>query len=314
MYLRISKSELAKIPSKLTKEKVAGLIDHTELKPHVLTKKIHSLCDEAERYGFASICVNSARVNEAVEYIKAKEYDVLVCSVVGFPLGQMKIEAKAFETKLAVEDGAEEIDTVINVGKLRELSTAKGEEKEKIHAYLLKDVGEVVKAADGKTVKVILETGFLTDEEITEGCKISVEAGAHFVKTSTGFGPMGALPAHLKLMRETVGRKKGVKASGGVTNFLDMLRCIYACANEDELLNPVYFRVGTSSGINIVNTVSWLKYTDNWLIDEVPCRYCPSNFVSKLPEEIKEYYVAKCRNCQILTPVEIEERRKHHKL
>lgn len=314
MYMKILKSDMAKIPSKLTKEKVAGLIDHTELKPHVLTKKIYALCDEAEKYGFASICVNSARVKEGSEYIQVKDYDVLVCSVVGFPLGQMKIEAKAHETRLAVEDGAEEIDTVINVGKLRELSVAKGEEKEKVRTYLLKDIEEVVKAADGKIVKVILETGYLTDEEIVEGCKISVEAGAHFVKTSTGFGPMGALPAHLKIMRDTVGKKKGVKASGGVTNYLDMLRCVYACANDEDLLNPVYFRIGTSSGINIVNTVSWLKYTDDWLIDEVPCRYCPSNFVSKLPEEIKEYYVVKCRNCQILTPVEIEERRKHHKL
>ncbi|MEM4292966.1 MAG: deoxyribose-phosphate aldolase [Thermoplasmata archaeon] len=313
MYLRIPAAELAKISARLTKEKIAGLIDHTELKPHVLSKKIYSLCDEAERYGFASICVNPARVKEAKEYIQARGYDVLICTVVGFPLGQTKTEAKAHETKLAVEDGAEEIDMVINVGKLRELSTAKDEEKEKIRQYLVNDVGEVVRAANGKFVKVILETGYLTDEEIAEGCRISIEAGAHFVKTSTGFGPMGALPAHLKLMREVVGKKKGVKASGGVTNYLEALRCIYASA-DDETLNPVYFRIGTSSGINIVNTASWLKYTDNWLIDEIPCRYCPSNFVSKLPEEIKEYYVAKCRNCQILTAEEIEERRKQHKM
>jgi len=314
MYLRIPRQELEKISSKLTREKVAGLIDHTELKPHVLTKKIYSLCDEAEKYGFASICVNSGRVKEAVEYIKAKDYDVLVCSVVGFPLGQMKAEAKAFETRAAVEDGAEEIDTVINVGKLREMSMAKDKEKERLRQEILRDVEGVVKAADGKIVKVILETGFLTDEEIAEGCKISVEAGAHFVKTSTGFGPMGAFPSHLRIMREAVGRKKGVKASGGITNYLDVLRCIYACASHDDLLNPIYFRIGTSSGINIVNTFSWLKYTKDWLIDEIPCRYCPSNFVSKLPEEIKEYYVSQCRNCQILSAEEVEERRKEHKL
>ncbi|MGC9061010.1 MAG: deoxyribose-phosphate aldolase [Thermoplasmata archaeon] len=226
----------------------------------------------------------------------------------------MKIAAKAHETKLAVIDGAEEIDTVINVGKLRELSAAKGKEREKIREYLLKDVEAVVRAADGKVVKVILETGFLTDEEIVEGCRISIESGAHFVKTSTGFGPMGAFPSHLHIMRKAVGTKKGVKASGGITNFLDMLRCIFACANSEELLNPVYFRVGTSSGINIVNTFAWAKYSDSWFIDEIPCRYCPSNFISKLPEEIKEYYVGKCRNCTILSKEEMEERRKYHKL
>jgi len=314
MYLRIAKEELKKIVSRINRERLAGLIDHTELKPHVLTKKVYSLCDEAARYEFASICVNSARVKEAAEYIKAKDYDVLICSVVGFPLGQMKTEAKAFETREAVNDGAEEIDTVINVGKLRELSSAKGEEREKIRNYLLSDIASVVKSADGKIVKVILETGYLTDAEITEGCRISIEAGAHFVKTSTGFGPMGALPAHLKIMREAVGNKRGVKASGGVSNFLDALRCIYAAANSDELLNPVYFRIGTSSGINIVNTVAWAKYSDAWFVDEIPCRYCPANFISKLPEEIKEYYIGLCRNCNILSNAELEERRKYHEL
>lgn len=310
----IKKDDLIPVIKLLTKEKLASLIDHTDLKPEILTKKIQTLCDEAETYGFAGICVNSARVADAYEYIKTKNYNVRICSVIGFPLGQMKIEAKAYETKCAVADGAEEIDMVINVGKLRELFVAGEKEKEKFHEYLLKDVSEVVRAADGKLVKVILETGYLRDEEIAEGCRICIDAGAKFVKTSTGFGPMGAYPHHLKIMRDTVGNNYGVKASGGITTFLDAIRCIYASANSLELLNPDRFRIGASAGINIINSMTWAKYTDAWFMDLLPCSYCPSNNIAKLPEEIKSYYVSKCKSCNLLTEPEKEERRKYRDL
>jgi deoxyribose-phosphate aldolase len=159
------------------------------------------------------------------------------------------------------------------------------------------DIAAVVKQADGAPVKVILETGYLTDQEIVEACRISEEAGAAFVKTSTGFGPMGAYPAHLKLMRETVGDRLGVKAAGGVTTFLEAIRCIYAAANSPNLLRPEKFRIGTSNGINIVNSLSWAKYDNSWFIEEVPCKICPSNYVSKQPLEIQTVYVKRCRAC-----------------
>jgi hypothetical protein len=146
-------------------------------------------------------------------------------------------------------------------------------------------------------VKVILETGFLTDQEIVEACRISEEAGAAFVKTSTGFGPMGAYPAHLKLMRDTVGDRLGIKAAGGVTNFIETIRCIYAAANSPNLLRPDKFRIGTSNGINIVNSLNWARYDDSWFVEEVPCKICPSNYVSKQPFEIQTVYVKKCRTC-----------------
>jgi len=155
----------------------------------------------------------------------------------------------------------------------------------------------VVKKADGAPVKVILETGCLTDQEIVEACRISEEAGAAFVKTSTGFGPMGAYPAHLKLMRDTVGDRLGVKAAGGVTNFLETIRCIHAAANSPSLLRPEKFRIGTSNGINIVNSLNWAKYDTSWFVEEVPCKICPSNYVSKQPLEIQTVYVKKCKTC-----------------
>jgi deoxyribose-phosphate aldolase len=282
----------------LTKEKLASLIDHTELKPHVLTKKIHSLCDEAQTHGFASICINSCWVKEAANYIKSRKYDVKICCVVGFPLGQSATEVKAFETKHARKLGADEIDMVINVGKVRELTSSSGKDREIFRNFILKDIESVVKAADGGVVKVILETGYLLDGEIVEVCKISEEAGADFVKTSTGFGPMGAFPSHLILMRKTVGNRLGVKAAGGITNFLEAIRAIWAAAPTKSLRKPSKFRIGASAGINIINTLDWAKYTDSWFIEEIPCKICPSNYVSKQPIEIQNEYVKKCKNCE----------------
>jgi deoxyribose-phosphate aldolase len=166
-----------------------------------------------------------------------------------------------------------------------------------MRALVRDDIGAVVKKADGAPVKVILETGYLTDEEIVQACLISEEAGAAFVKTSTGFGPMGAYPAHLKLMRDSVGDRLGVKAAGGVTNFLEAIRSIYAAANSPSLLRPDRFRIGTSSGINIVNSLNWARYDGSWFVEEVPCKICPSNYVSKQPLEVQTVYVKKCKTC-----------------
>lgn len=295
--MRIPGKSLREIAEHLDEEQMADLIDHTELKPHVLKKKIRSLCDEADTHRFATVCINSWWVREASQYLKSKSSRVGVASVVGFPLGQMSTESKAFETSDAIANGATEIDMVINVGSIRDMTASSGDESRRMRDLIRNDVGAVVRRAEGAPVKVILETGYLADEEIVEACRISEEAGAAFVKTSTGFGPMGAYPAHLKLMRDTVGDRLGVKAAGGVTNFLEAIRSIYAAANSPSLLRPHRFRIGTSNGINIVNSLSWAKYDDSWFVEEVPCKICPSNYVSKQPLEVQTYYVKKCKTC-----------------
>lgn len=295
--MRIARQSLRQVAELLEEEQVAGLIDHTELKPHVLRRKIRSLCDEADTHGFAVVCINHCWVQEASRYLKSKSSRVGIASVVGFPFGQTTTESKAFETADAIAKGATEIDMVINVGRLREMTASGDDESRAMRELVRADIGAVVKKADGAPVKVILETGYLTDREIIEACQISEEAGAVFVKTSTGFGPMGAYPAHLKLMRDTVGDRLGVKAAGGVTNFLEAIRCIYAAANSPSLLRPDKFRIGTSNGINIVNSLSWAKYDDSWFVEEVPCKICPSNYVSKQPLEIQTVYVKKCKTC-----------------
>lgn len=295
--MRIRKGDLLPIINDLNEEELAGLIDHTKLKPHEPEKKILTLYDEAVKHNFASVCVNSCWAKPIKNYRKLNPSDVKLCCVVGFPLGQMSTEAKAFEASYVRKYGADEVDMVINIGKVREISNLNGKERELTRNYVLNDVKEVVKAAEGALVKVILETGYLLDEEIVEACKICEEAGADFVKTSTGFGPMGAYPHHLKLMRKTVGDRLGVKAAGGIRDFLDAIRSLYAAANTKELRIPSKFRIGTSAGINIVNTLGWAKYTDVWFLEEIPCKICPSNYTSKLPIEIRKYYIKKCKTC-----------------
>ncbi|MBM7453586.1 deoxyribose-phosphate aldolase [Acholeplasma morum] len=205
-------------------------IDHTKLGPAVLEKDIIKLCEEAKAYDFMSVCVNPNYVKTAKEALKGSS--VLVCTVVGFPSGAHSTAAKAFETKQAVSDGADEIDMVISVGNL----------KDKKYDLVLEDIKAVVKAADGKLVKVILETCLLTKEEIVKACELTVEAKADFVKTSTGFSTGGATEEDIRLMRQTVGPNFGVKASGGVRNYEDAMTMINAGAT----------RIGASSGIKIM--------------------------------------------------------------
>ncbi|MBI4861607.1 MAG: deoxyribose-phosphate aldolase [Candidatus Riflebacteria bacterium] len=209
---------------------VASIIDHTLLKPDATEADVRKLCDEARRYTFASVCINPSWVRLSKQLLTGTR--VKVCTVVGFPLGATSSESKAAETHQAVTDGADEIDMVINVGAL----------KAKDDARALEDIKAVVRAAKGHIVKVILETGLLTDEEKKRGCELSVEAGADFVKTSTGFGPGGATVADIELMRHTVGPKVGVKASGGVRDFETARKMIAAGAT----------RIGASASVAIV--------------------------------------------------------------
>ena len=183
---------------------IAGMIDHTMLKADASLETIRRYCREAKEYGFASVCVNTCHVPLVAKELK--ESPVKVCCVVGFPLGAMLSTAKAFETAEAVKLGAEEVDMVINIGAM----------KDKNYKFVREDIRAVVKAASGKTVKVILETCLLDKEEIIKACELSVEAGADFVKTSTGFSTGGANVEDVALMKHTVGEKARVKASGGI--------------------------------------------------------------------------------------------------
>ena len=217
-----------------TPEKLAAYIDHTLLKPDASAAQIEQLCAEAREYKFFSVCVNGSWVAAARHFLDGS--DVKVASVVGFPLGAMSSDVKRFETEVAIDDGAHEIDMVLNIARLKA-----GEDK-----YVFRELCDVVEAADERTVKVILETCLLTDEEKVRACKLVVESGAQFVKTATGFSTAGATVADVKLMRATVGAKFGVKASGGIRDAQTALAMIAAGAT----------RIGTSNGLAMVKGLS----------------------------------------------------------
>ncbi|PFK45800.1 deoxyribose-phosphate aldolase [Bacillus cereus] len=210
----------------------AKLIDHTLLKPDTKKEAIVTLCEEAKKHDFASVCVNPTWVETAAELLKGT--DVKVCTVIGFPLGANTPETKAFETQDAIAKGATEVDMVINIGAL----------KDKNDELVERDVRAVVEAAKGKVlVKIIIETCLLTEEEKIRACELSVKAGVDFVKTSTGFSTGGATVEDVALMRKTVGPKIGVKASGGVRNGQDM----------DAMVEAGATRIGTSAGVALVS-------------------------------------------------------------
>jgi deoxyribose-phosphate aldolase len=210
---------------------LAKFIDHTLLKPDATRGQIEALCAEAAEHNFSTVCVNGSRVELA--YSLLEESDVQVATVVGFPLGAMEADVKRYETEAAIDAGAGEIDMVMNVGRFMD-----GD-----HDYIVREIRDVVEAADDHVVKVILETCLLTNEQIEQACKLVVQAQAHFVKTSTGFGSAGATIEHVKLMRATVGQFAGVKAAGGIRNAADARAMIEAGAT----------RLGTSGGVAIVS-------------------------------------------------------------
>lgn len=205
-------------------------IDHTLLKPEATKEQITKLCQEARQYDFASVCVNTCYVPLAKQLLAGS--DVKVCCVVGFPLGAMDTVSKAFEAKTAVENGAQEVDMVINIGAL----------KDKDYDYVTKDIATVVEASKPAIVKVIIEACLLTDEEKVEACKCSMNAKAEFVKTSTGFSTHGATPEDVALMKKTVGDICKVKAAGGVRSYDDAMKMIEAGAD----------RLGCSAGIKVM--------------------------------------------------------------
>ncbi|MDZ7725529.1 MAG: deoxyribose-phosphate aldolase [candidate division KSB1 bacterium] len=207
------------------------MIDHTLLKPYSVRSEIEKLCREAAEYKFASVCVNPYWVSFCASKLTGS--GLPVCSVVGFPLGANTTETKSREAQQAVLDGAEEIDTVMNIGAF----------KEGLYSVVHDDIAQVVDASEPAHVKVIIETCFLSDYEKVAACVLAQTAGAHFVKTSTGFGEKGAVAHDVALMRRVVGHQLGVKAAGGIRSYQDAVDMIQAGAN----------RLGASAGIEIVS-------------------------------------------------------------
>jgi deoxyribose-phosphate aldolase len=222
-------SQLGSIPDD---PDIAGMIDHTLLKPDATADQIAQLCYEARKFKFASVCINPTHVKLCAELLQGTQ--VRVCTVIGFPLGASSPEVKAFEAQTALEDGATEIDMVLNIGALKAGDLT----------LVARDIHEVVRvghAADA-IVKVIIETSLLNDEEKVTACLLAKEAGADFVKTSTGFSGGGATVDDVNLMRRVVGPDMGVKASGGVRDFEDAQNMVQAGAT----------RLGASAGVKIV--------------------------------------------------------------
>ncbi len=215
----------------LTKKALAKYIDHTLLKPQATRAQIVALCDEAKKFGFASVCVNPCHIALAAQELAGT--DVAPCCVIGFPLGACTTKAKGFEAADAADCGAKEIDMVINIGAA----------KDGCWNDVEADIAYVVRSIAGKAkLKVIIETCLLTDEEKVKACQAAVRAGADFVKTSTGFSTAGATPEDVALMRKTVGPDIGVKAAGGVRTYEDAIAMIEAGAS----------RLGASAGIAII--------------------------------------------------------------
>ncbi|WP_026882617.1 deoxyribose-phosphate aldolase [Clostridium akagii] len=211
---------------------IAKMIDHTELKPDATKEQILKLTDEAKKYGFASVCVNPRWTKLVTQELK--DSGVSVCVVIGFPLGATTTKTKAFEAKGAIKNGATEVDMVISIGDL----------KDKNYIYVEQDIKAIVAVAKGKAlVKVIIETCLLTEEEKIKACELAKRAGADFVKTSTGFSKGGATATDIELMRKTVGKDMGIKASGGIHTKEEAMEMIEAGAT----------RIGASAGIAIIS-------------------------------------------------------------
>lgn len=210
--------------------KLSKYIDHTLLKADASIEAIKKLCEEAKDYDFKSVCVNTCNIELCKKQLEGS--DVLVCTVIGFPLGAMSTEAKVFEAKDAIIKGADEVDMVINIGRL----------KDEDYYYCTDEIKKIKDAIGNKTLKVIIETCLLTDEQIVAACNCVVEAGADFVKTSTGFSTNGATFEGVALMKKAVGDNCLIKAAGGVRSHEDMLKMIELGAN----------RIGTSSGTKLI--------------------------------------------------------------
>ncbi len=285
---------MEEIISWLTPERLTALIDATDLKADTPEGKIRALAETAIRYRCASVCVNPVEVDLLPRLLAGT--GVKECYVIDFPLGKSTIGMKARQTADVVTQsravrgegrGWVELDMVINVGRFRDAPE-----------YTWQEIAAVVDAADGEIVKVIIRSSELRDEDITLVCRIAQEAGAHFVKNSTGMEAFGATPDHIRRMREAVGPRTGVKAAGGIRNAQDAVRLIFAGAPTPELRTPDRFRIGTSNPDGLLSTREALRGNSAlaWT-GFIPCSICPSGYAEEQSPELGRISLARCQHC-----------------
>ncbi|MDW8067566.1 MAG: deoxyribose-phosphate aldolase [Anaerolineae bacterium] len=277
----------------LTPERLAALIDATDLRADTPGAGIRALAEAAIRYRCAAVCVNPGEVDFLPRLLAGT--GVKECYVVDFPLGRSTLAMKAQQAARIVAEsralrqegpGWVELDMVIHVGRFRDDPD-----------YTRQEVAAVVEAADGEIVKVIIRSSELRPEEIPLACRMAQEAGAHFVKNSTGMEAFGATPEHIRRMREAVGPGMGVKAAGGIRTAADAARLIYAGAPSAELRTPERFRLGTSSLTGLLTTLERLQENPSALSDAIPCSYCPSGYAEKQTPELRAAALALCPHC-----------------
>lgn len=288
--------ELIALIKSYTPEKLAKFIDVTDLKADTQESKIRQLAEQAKKYGCASVCVNPVEVD--IMPLLLKGSDVKNCYVIDFPLGKLDIESKAAQTALVVKKNRElrgegkgkmELDMVINVGRFKVDP-----------AFTLDEINAVCDAADGETVKVIVRSSELTEEEVWKVSEVVAASKADFIKNSTGMDAYGALPDHMWIMRQVVGPHKGVKSSGGVADALTAMRLMWTAANTPDLQHPERFRFGTSNPLNIIDTFIKLAANPEEALANtgIPCLLCPHYQISKMSDELKNYSLNRCKTCK----------------
>ena len=299
-FSRVKMKELIK---SFTPDKLASFLDVTDLNADTQSPKINKMVDWAKNFGCASVCVNPVEVDILPGLLKDSK--VKECYVIDFPLGKMDLEMKAALTAHTVNKSREnrgegkgkiDLDMVINVGRFK-----------KDTKYTLEEINAVCEVADGEHVKVIIRSAELTEEELYKVSEVVADSNAHFIKNSTGMDAYGAMPEHIRIMREVVGTTKGVKAAGGISDAMTAMRLIYAGAPEESLQTPELFRLGTSKPLTIITSMGWLRHnTDDWIdAGVIPCTICPFHHTGKLRVEIREASNRRCQNCKF------KEYRKH---
>ena len=302
--VEFSRDKMKELIQSFTPERLASFLDVTDLKADTQSSKMNKMADWAKTFGCASVCVNPV---EGVDILPAllKGSKVKECYVIDFPLGKVDIEIKAEMAAYTVRKSREirgdgkgkiELDMVINVGRFK-----------KDPAYALEEINAVCDAADGEHVKVIVRSAEMTEKELYEVSEIVASSNAFFIKNSTGMDAYGAMPEHIRIMREVVGADMGVKAAGGISDAMTSMRLFYAGASEKSLQTPELFRLGTSKPLNILSSMGWLLHsTEDWIdAGIIPCTICPYNYTGKLRVELREESNRHCRNCKY------KEYRKH---
>ena len=289
------KKEMLNLINDFSPERLATFLDVTDLKADTLGPKLDKMANWAISLKCASVCVNPVEVDRLPLLLKGT--GVAETYVMDFPLGKVDIDLKAKMTENTVlksrklrDEGVGhiDIDIVINVGRFKSDP-----------AYTLEEINAMCDAADGEVVKVIVRSSELTEEEVYKVSEIVAESKAQFIKNSTGMDAYGAMPEHMRIMREVVGPNKGVKAAGGISDAMTAIRLIYAGAPNKAQQIPSLFRIGTSGPLNIVSSMGWLRHNpEDWLdAGIIPCIVCPYHYTAKLRPELRVLNQKKCHNC-----------------